>query len=54
MFDDKTIARESMLFDDRTQEMYSVNKRKIVLNREDHKGRARADGITTLARGYSA
>ena len=43
-----------MLFHDREHEMYTVNKRKIVLNREDDKGPAQADGITTLARGYSA
>ena len=43
-----------MLFENKRHEVYTVNKHKIALNRDDDKRVAQADGITTLARGYVA
>ena len=54
LFDGKTIYREQMLFENKKHEVYTVNKHKIALNREDDKRVVQADGITTLARGYVA
>ena len=34
--------------------MYTVNKHKIVLNRDDDKRLVQVDGIATFARGYVA
>ena len=42
-----------MLFENKRHEVYTVNKYKIALNRDDDK-RLVVDGITTLARGYIA
>ena len=52
LFDGKTIYREQMLFENKKHEVYTVNKHKIALNRDDDKSLVQADGITTLARGY--
>ena len=41
-----------MLYKDKKHEVYTVNKNKIALNRDDDKRLVQADGITTLARGY--
>ena len=54
LFDCETIYREQMLFENRKHEVYTVNKHKIALNRDDDKRIVQADGITTLARGYVA
>ena len=54
LFDGKTIYREQMLFENKKHEVYTVNKHKITLNRDDDKRVVQADGITTLARGYVA
>ena len=54
LFDGKTIYREQTLFENKEQEVYTVNKYKIPLNRDDDKKIVQADGITTLARGYVA
>ena len=54
LFDGKIIYREQTLFENKRHEVYTVNKHKIALNREDDKRVAQADGITTLARGYVA
>ena len=43
-----------MLFQNKKHEVYTVNKYKIALNRDDDKRLVQADGITTLARGYVA
>ena len=43
-----------MLFENKKHETYTVNKHKIVLNRDDDKRLVQADGITTLARGHVA
>ena len=43
-----------MLLENKKHEVYTVNKHKIVLNRDDNKMVVQADGITTLARGYVA
>ena len=39
-----------MLFENKKHEVYTVNKYKIALNRDDDKRLVQADGITTLAR----
>ena len=43
-----------MLFENKKHEVYTVNKYKIALNRDDEKMLVQADRITTLARGYVA
>ena len=40
-----------MLFENKKHEVYTVNKHKIALNRDDDKRLVQVDGIT-LARGY--
>ena len=54
LFDGETIYREQTLFENKKHEIYTVNKHKIALNRDDDKRLVQADGITTLARGYVA
>ena len=54
LFDGKTVYREQMLFENKEHKMYTVNKQKIALNRDDDKRVVQADGITTLARVYVA
>ena len=54
LLDGETIYREQMLFGNKKHEVYMVNKRKIVLNKDDDKRLVQADGITTLARDYAA
>ena len=51
LFDGETICREQMLFENKKREVYTVNKHKIVLNRDGDNRVVQADGITTLARG---
>ena len=43
-----------MLFKNKNHELYTANKHKISLNRDDEKRLVQADAITTLARGYEA
>ena len=43
-----------MLFENKKHQVYTDNKHKIDLNRNDDKRLVQADGITTLARGYVA
>ena len=52
LYDGETIYRDLMLFENKRHEVYTVNKHKIALNRDDDKRIVQADGITTLARGY--
>ena len=52
LFDGETIYREQMLFENKKHEVYTVNKHKIALNRDDDKRLVQVDGITTLARGH--
>ena len=52
LFDSETIYRRQMLFGNKNHEIYTVNKNKIALNRDDDKRLVQADGKTTLARGY--
>ena len=47
----ETIYREQMLFENKKHEVYTVNKHKIALNRDDDKIVVQADETTTLARG---
>ena len=54
LFDSKTVYREQMLFENKKDEIYVVNKYKITLNRDNDKRLVWADGITTLSRGYVA
>ena len=54
LFDSKTVYREQMLFENKKDEVYVVNKYKITLNRDNDKRLVWADGITTLSRGYVA
>ena len=53
LFDDETIYGGQMLFENKKHEVYTVNKYKIALNRDDGKRIVQADGTTTLARGYA-
>ena len=50
---DTTVYREQMLFEHKKHHVFTVNKCKIALNREDDKRIIQDDGITTLARGYA-
>ena len=43
-----------MLFENKKQEVYTVNNHKIALNRDDNKRLLQVDDITTLARRYLA
>ena len=52
LFDGETIYREQMLFENKKHEVYTVNKYKKALNRDDDKRLVQANGITILARGY--
>ena len=54
LFEGKTMYREQMLFEHKKHDVFTVNKCKIALNREDDKRIIQSDGITTLARGYMA
>ena len=47
LFDCETIYREQMLFENKKHEVYTVNKHKITLNRDDDKRLVQADGLTT-------
>ena len=51
LFEGKTIYRDQMFFENKKHEIYTVNRRKIALNRDDDKRLVKQDGITTLARG---
>ena len=53
LFDGETIYREQMFFEYKKHEVYTVNKYKVALNRDEGKRVVQADGITTLARGYA-
>ena len=54
LFDGRTIHRGQMLFENKKHEVYTVDKYKIALNRDDDKRLVQTDGITTLARVYVA
>ena len=54
LFDGETVYREKMLFENKKHEVYTVNKHKIALNRDDDKWLVQADEITTLAREHVA
>ena len=49
LFDGETIYMEQMLFENKKHDVYTVNKHKIALNRDDDKRLVQVDGITTLA-----
>ena len=51
LFDGETIYREQMLFENKKHEVYTVNKNKIALNRDDDKRLVQVDRITILAKG---
>ena len=52
LFDGETIYRGQMLFENEEHEVYTVNKHKKALKRDDDKRLVQVDGITKLARGY--
>ena len=54
LFDGETIYREQMLFVNKNHKVYTINKHKIALNRDDDRKLVLADGITTLDRGHVA
>ena len=54
LFDGEKIYREQILFENKKHDMYTVNKHKIALNRDDDKRVVQTNGITTLARGHVA
>ena len=54
LLDDETLYREQMLFENKKHKVYTVNKHKITLNRDDDKRLVQADEITTQARAYVA
>ena len=54
LLDGETVYRQPMSFENKRHEVYTVNKHKIALNRDDDKRIVQADRITTLARGYVA
>ena len=54
LFDGKMIYREQMLFENKKHQVYTVNKHKTAMNRDDDKRIVQDDGIITLARGYVA
>ena len=41
-----------MLFENKKHELYTANKHKIALNRDDDQRLVQADGITTLPKVY--
>ena len=51
LFDCETIYREQMFIEDKKHGVYTVNKHKIALNKDDDKRIVQADGITTLVMG---
>ena len=52
LFKGNTVYREQVLFEHDKHDVFTVNKCKIALNRDDDKRIIQEDGITTLARGY--
>ena len=52
LFEGKTVYREQMLFEHEKHDVFTVNKCKIALNRDDDKRIISEDGITMLARGF--
>ena len=54
LLDGEMIYREQILFENKNHEVYTVNKHKIALNKDDDKRILQADGIATIARGYVA
>ena len=52
LFEGKTLYREQVLFEHKKHDVYTVNKCKISLNRDDDKRLIQEDGVNTLARGY--
>ena len=54
LFDGEKIHREQVLFENKKHKVYTANKLKIALNRDDDKRLVQSDGIRTLAGGYVA
>ena len=52
LFDGETIYKGQILFENKKHEIYTVNKHKIALNRDDDRRLVQAGGKTTLVRGY--
>ena len=54
LFDGETIYRGQTLFENKKHKIYTVNKHKIALNRDDDKRIVQVHGIRTLTWGYVA
>ena len=54
LLDGETIYREQMLFENKRHGVYTVNKHKIALNRDDDKRLVQTDRTRTLTRRYAA
>ena len=54
LFDYKQCSEGKCCLRIKTHEVYTVNKHKRALNRDDDKKRVQAGGITTFAKGYLA
>ena len=54
LFVGETIYKKQMLFENKKHGVYTVNKHKTAMNRENDKRLVQANGITTLARRYVA
>ena len=54
LFDGETVYREQMLFENKKHKLYTVNRHKIALNRDNDKRLVQANRITTLTRGHVA
>ena len=46
--------KKEMLFEPKKHKIFTVNKYKIALNRDDDKRLVQKDGVTTLAKGFAA
>ena len=54
LFDGEIIYKGQILIENKKHKVYTVNKYKIALNRDNDKRLVQANGITTLARRYVA
>ena len=54
LFEGNTVYREQILFENKKHKIFTVNKCKIALNREDDKRIVQNDQILTYARGFAA
>ena len=48
LLDGRTVFREQTLFENKKHEVYTANKHKIALNRDDDRRLVQADGINNI------